>query len=365
MAAKRKSEYQPDYVSPPGDTLAEVLNSRCMSQAQLAERTGRTPKLINEIIKGKAPITPETAIQLERALSIPSSFWNNRQRRYDEYLAHQQEIKKLNRKLHWARLFPYRAMAKLGWVPESNDSLEQIKNLLNFFGVASPESWDGYWNSIKVAYRKSLSRESDFFALAAWLRRGEQIALDVPCHRFDERKFFSCLSDIRPLTKTDPSHFQNRIVTMCAACGVIVAFVPELPKTASGATRWLTPERALLQLSLKYKTDDHLWFTFFHEAAHILYHRKRGIFIEGSEYDNEEEVQANRFAEEFLIPPREMENFISRRPPTTASIKDFADRIGIAPGIVVGQLQKKRILPWNHCNDLKRKLRWRITMAEK
>ena len=77
-----QNQYTPDYVSPPGETLQEVLEERGMSQAELAERTGRPKKTINEIINGKAAITPETALQLERVLGIPASFWNNRERRY-------------------------------------------------------------------------------------------------------------------------------------------------------------------------------------------------------------------------------------------------------------------------------------------
>lgn len=87
MSESLKSEYNPDYVSPPGETLEELLAEKGMSQAELAKRTGRRTKTVNQIIKGIAPITPETAIQLERVLGAPASFWNNRERKYQEYLA--------------------------------------------------------------------------------------------------------------------------------------------------------------------------------------------------------------------------------------------------------------------------------------
>ena len=54
--------------------------------AELAESTGRPRKTINEIIAGKAEITAETALQLERVLGIPASFWNNLERNYQESL---------------------------------------------------------------------------------------------------------------------------------------------------------------------------------------------------------------------------------------------------------------------------------------
>lgn len=358
MGAEQKNEFRPDYVSPPGESLSEILESRCMTQTDLAERTGRTPKTINEIIKGKAPITAETAIQLERVLSIPASFWNNRQRRYQEFLAHQQEARSLTEKLAWLQQFPYRSMARFRWVPEETDRLEQLKCVLNFFGVASPQSWDKYWTNIIVSYRKSDKHEPDRFALAAWLRRGEKLAEEARCEAYDHDKFKKCLGEIRSFTTLSPAEFHPKIVETCASCGVFVAFVPELPRTASGATRWLSSDRALLQLSLKYKTDDHLWFTFFHEAAHILFHQKKKIFIEDSSWDSKEEEEANKFAEEFLVPPAELERLASESPISKSRICKVAESIGIAPGIIVGQLQKKRILPWTHCNDLKRKLKW-------
>ncbi|MBR8835064.1 MAG: HigA family addiction module antidote protein [Stigonema ocellatum SAG 48.90 = DSM 106950] len=87
MSNAIQNQYMPNYASPPGETLQEVLEERGMSQAELAERTGRPKKTINEIINGKAAITPETALQLERVLGIPASFWNNREQHYREALA--------------------------------------------------------------------------------------------------------------------------------------------------------------------------------------------------------------------------------------------------------------------------------------
>ncbi len=85
------TQYIPDFVSPPGETLLEVLETRGMSQAELAERTGRPKKTINEIIKGKTAITPETALQFEFVLGVPARFWNQREQNYREFLARQRE----------------------------------------------------------------------------------------------------------------------------------------------------------------------------------------------------------------------------------------------------------------------------------
>ncbi len=93
-----QNEYMPESVSPPGETLQELLEEKGMTQAELAQRMGRPKKTINEIVKGKAEITPDTSLQLERVLGIPSSFWNNRERAYRESLARKKEEEWLQKK---------------------------------------------------------------------------------------------------------------------------------------------------------------------------------------------------------------------------------------------------------------------------
>ena len=358
MVDQVTNQYEPDYVSPPGDTLIEILDARGMTQKELAARTGRTSKHVNEIVKGKAAITSETAIQLERALGIPASFWNNRQQRYGEYIARIRESEALRSRLQWARQFPYKKMSDLGWIECVSDKITRFRNLLGYFAVASPDAWKKHYEGrLQVNYRVSRTYRPDQYALAAWLRQGEIVGAKCDCAPYDSDLFKEVLSQIRDLTTEPPSVFQPKVAELCASCGVVVAFVPELPKTASGATRWLTQDKALLQLSLKYKTDDHLWFTFFHEAAHILQHHKRSIFIEGGKSTNSEERAADSFASDFLIPPQDFRRLIAHNL-SCSCISGFADDIGVAPGIVVGRLQHDGYLKPSQCNNLKKGLRW-------
>ena len=138
-------------------------------------------------------------------------------------------------------------------------------------------------------------------------------------------------------------------------------FVRELPKSrAYGATRWLSPIKALLQLSLRYKTNDHLWFTFFHEAGHIVLHGKRETFLEGDRHSGSrtQEAEANQFACDLLIPPNDYEDLVQARPITADNVKRFAKGIGIAPGIVVGRLQHDGHLAYSELNGLKVRYEW-------
>ena len=369
MADHYQNEYRPDVVSLPGETLQEVLDDRQMTQADLAERMGRPKKTVNEIIRGKSAITPETALQLERVLGVPASFWNNLERNYREYEACKEEEKRLQSSGGWLRKLPVEKMAELGWIDKRRDSVEQARELLNFFGIASPSQWREVFELPQASFRHTVAFESETGSLAAWLRKGTVIGQQIQCAPYDRDLFSSMLREFRPLTRKAPEMFSRVLVERCASAGVAVAFVPELPRCrANGATRWLSPQKGLIQLSLRYKWADIFWFSFFHEAAHVLLHGKRDVFIEGSDKGRDmkddvrkKENEADRFASDLLIPQDALERL---RPLAEAKrisktrVRDLARELDIHPGIVVGRLQHEGWLPYTHLNDLRARLSW-------
>jgi addiction module HigA family antidote len=354
------NEYRPDYAVAPGEVLEFELDMRGMKQQELAKRTGLTPKHIGAIVNAKSSITPETAIKLERAIGMPAQYWMNLETQYQEVIARAAEEKKLTRDLDWLKRIPVSAMAKNGWIEKTKDSKEQLVKILQFFGIASVEQWDDMWPNLAVAYRQHERHENSPEAVSAWLRQGEIEAGKIACAPFDKAEFRQALDEIRKLTTTHPGVFVPKMQELCAQAGVAVVFVPSLPKTAvSGATRWLTSSKALIQLSLRYKTDDHLWFTFFHEAGHIVLHGKKELFLEGMNgLDPDKEKEANEFSENELVSKKVLSAFAQDKRLTKASIKKFADELKISPGIIVGQLQHKQLLPRSHCNDLKQRFQW-------
>lgn len=356
--------YQPDYISPPGETLEDVLDDRGMTQAELAERTGLARKTVNEIIKGKAPISPDTALHLEHVFDIPAHFWNSREQHFRGALARLEERERLQKCFDWLKAFPINKMAQLGWIEKPTDKVDQLRELLGFFGVASPDQWRAVWldPDVKVAFRKTLRFASEPEHISAWLRCGEIKASRMECAPFDEKRFRSALAEIRNLTCEKASVFQPMMQSLCCKAGVAVVFTPQLPKARlSGATRWLRSNLALLQLSLRYKRDDQFWFTFFHEAGHILLHGKKDVFLEKCDDDEivqKKEDEANEFAGRFLVPQEALQALIDSGARGHDEVNAFAQEIGIAPGIVVGQLQRRGYLHYSNLNGLKRRLTW-------
>lgn len=356
-----ENQFYPDYAILPGEILEFELDSLEMSQKDLSEKTGISTKHISNIINGKAPITPETAILLERVLGKSSRYWINLEALYQEATARLADKEKLARYAEWAKQFPNSMLQKLGFIEKHKDISNKVEALLRFFGLGSPDDYQTVWGKLQVQYRQDNRTKNCPHSSAAWLRAGEIEANKISCNPYSEKDFKQALSKIRALTKiTDPQTFIPKLQEICANVGVAVVFIPCFPNTGiSGATRWLSSDKAVVQLSLRYKTNDHLWFTFFHEAAHILLHGKKSVYLEfNSKNSNlEEENEANDFAQKQLI-PREVWRLIIKHPLTESSIKSIAKEIGIAEGIIVGQLQHHQYLSYQSLNHLKVRYTW-------
>ena len=361
--------YKPNYVLAPGATLLEMLEERGWTQAELAHRMGRPLKTINEIVKGKASITPETALQLERTLGASASFWLNNERRYREHLAREDEESSFAQHASWLKELPVKKMIDLGWIPAARTAGERVREVLKFFAIANPMPWPDLGGLASGAFRKSLVYDSHSAALAAWLRRGELEAEKVATAPYNEQKLRLLLPTLRALTLESQASFEQKLRDLCGECGVAVALVPELPGVrVSGVARWLGAlgrQKAVVQMSYRYRSNDSFWFTFFHELGHLLLHRKQGLFIdfEGQKYTDQQEAEANEFAAEVLIPAAKLSP--SKKAAWNESrIRATAQMLGIHPGILVGRLQHGKALPYRTAlNSLKEKLSWADSKA--
>lgn len=355
----------PDAVSPPGETLREMIEHAGMTQVELAERSGLDKKTINLIVQGKAPITQETALAFEKVFGLPARFWMALETQYAEQEARSHQRQSKSQCVAWVRRFPYAQMCKWNWVAAARNESEQCQNLLRFFGVAAPENFESVYGDLCVSYRKSPKVKQKTELVAAWLRAGELEALKVDTQlEFDEQLFVKKLEETRKLTVLEePNEIVAKIKAHCADAGVIFVMIPELPGLGiSGVMRWLN-KRPLIQQCLRFRTNDQFWFTFFHEARHVLQKCKKEIFIEGEGLKPERvdcEEDANKFAGQFLIPPVDYKSFLDAKPkPTCQDIKVFAESIGVHPAIVAGRLQRDEILSWSHpAKDLKVKYIW-------
>lgn len=352
--------YQPDYAVSPGTVLAERLAAQGLSQAEFARRCERSPKLISEIVAGRASVGPETALQFERVLDVAAHIWLGMESDYRLHQTRLADEEQIQGDVAWVQRFPTREMAERGLVTATTGA-KCVSELLSFFGVASVRAWKARYDKMTVAYRHSPSFGSDPATLAVWLREVEVRASKQPCAAYDGAMFRSTLQALRRLTRKPVPDAIRRSRELCASAGVAVVLVKPLSEMrVSGAAWWPSVRNPVVALTMRHKTDDQLWFSIFHEAAHILLHRKRDVFVDGpSRNDDATEQAADRWATNFLIPQPAWQRFVGQGDLRIAAVRGFADRQGIAPGIVVGRLQHEGQVPWNSMlNTLKVKLRW-------
>jgi len=345
----------PDVAIPPGETLAETLEAVGMSQAELARRAGRPVQAVNEIIRGTKAITAETALQLERVLGVPATLWTRLEENYRLNKARLEDRERLAEEVPLAQKYPYAEMASHGWVPKVSPWIDRVDELLRFFGVASLKEAP----AVVAQFRKA-KREPSREALAAWLRQGQRLAENVEARPYDEQALRQALSRLRELTAENPRSFEPELRKRLADCGVALVLLPHLSKTyAHGATSWLRPDKAIVQMTLRCKWADIFWFSLFHELAHVLLHGRRSVFIE---YDNgeknEQEQEADNFAGGILIPENAYRRFVRECRLSARAVEAFARELAIAPGIVVGRLQHDGLLPYTHLNGLRVRFKW-------
>ena len=355
------NQYEPDYATPPGWVLEERLTAQGISHAEFARRCGRSPKLISEIIAGKAPIEPKTALQFEKVLGVDASIWLGIESDYRLHRARLAETEAAAASAAWANSFPIPELVKRGLVDKPANDADRVSGLLSFFGVASPETWHTRYQGANVAYRHSPTFESDDFALATWRRLAETQAEEQSCGDYSESAFREALRRVRPLTCSPVDKALEEARRILNEAGVALALIKPLPKVrVSGAAWWPTPHRPILALSARHLRDDHLWFSLFHEAAHILLHSKKTVFVDGTDGASDEiDNEANAWAANFLIPRPAWRPFTTAGAFNALSIGEFAKEQGIPPGIVVGRLQHEGLVPWQSgLNSLKVQLVW-------
>jgi len=360
------TERVPAEVFPPGELIRDEIEARGWTQAEFAEVLGRPGRLVSELIAGKRGITPETAKALGEAFGTGAQFWMNLEAAYQ---LSRVKIDATNAVARRSRLYacaPVKEMIRRNWIKptENIDVLET--SFCDFF---DKRSVDAKASMLAHAARKSSSYEEVTASELAWLYRVRQIAETMTVRPFSEISFSAALGKLKTLFR-DAKGVKS-IPSILADAGVRFLIVEALPSTRiDGVCLWLNQESPVIALSLRFDRIDAFWFTLLHECAHVK--QKDGLHGETivdvdlvSEDDEpvinkpEKERRADEFAAEFIIPAKELRGFIVRVKPlfSKVRIQGLAARLNVHPGLVVGQLQHKRVIPYSHSREMLVKVR--------
>ncbi len=362
---RTEAAFSPMWAVPPGQTISDLLTAKHMSSEQLAQSMRLSTDDLDGLLVGNNALTAEVACRLEDIFGVTAAFWLRREEQYREQLAqlHRPVDPADHQHKAWLKSLPLKDMCALGWLEAADNASGKLLKCLEFFNVPNLNAWNRIYGRVNdaVAFRTTKVYMESGPATAAWLRQGEIQSDRIACRDWNPRLFEQQLAKIRALTLVpQPSEFIPKLQRLCAEAGVAVAIV-RAPTgcRASGATFFSTQNKAVLLLSFRYLSDDQFWFSFFHEAGHLVLHwDPDSLILETSDVsDSPIEQEANHFAATMLLP----DEFQRRLPEAAGNLKDImrlARDAGVSSGIVVGQMQHQGLVKREHFNKLKIRYRW-------
>jgi HTH-type transcriptional regulator / antitoxin HigA len=344
---------------PPGEYLEEVLGELGMTKDELAHRMGRPATKLSPIFKGEKAITPDTALQLEMVVGVPAHIWTGLEAEYRLTLARQEMVlreEQLKTEIGLLAKFPFNELVKAGEIEKCKRPIDKVRAQQEFFGVMSLRSIPELKRYHALfRFGKSASSERSPEAIAAWLRMGERRAQRIFCAPFSQDRLKSVLEELRAMTIQQPVDFQAILRSRLSECGIALIISPHFPKTRTyGAAFRLGREKVVLMITKRGKWSDIFWFSIFHEIGHILLHNWSEVILE-QDIDDDREQEADRFAADTLIPPDSYTVFKNRGIFYPDQIKEFAKKIRVDPGIIVGRLQHDKLIRQNWGNELRRR----------
>jgi len=354
----------PAEVFAPGEFLKEELDARDWSQIELAEILGRPARVVSEIISGKRAITPETAKGLAAALGTSAELWMNLETAYQLSKA-KIEDSEVSRRAKLYGKFPVKEMLKRGWIETSNNLDVLEKRFLDFFGLKSLDEPVG---AINHAAKKT-SYEGSSPIQRAWLYRARQIAKIVSVGKFSAEKLKEVVGELQG--RREFTDAVREVPAILAKAGIRFVIVEPLPGSKmDGACFWLDGKHPVIAMSLRYDRIDNFWHVLFHEMDHLAHGEGKDEPIvdeidPGKAWNDLPKIEqrANESAAAHCIDQDELSGFIARVNPvySETQIVGFARRLQIHPGLVVGQLQHRGLIPWSFHKKFLEKVRAIVT----
>ncbi|MFA7674189.1 MAG: HigA family addiction module antitoxin [Clostridia bacterium] len=355
-----KIEYEEILTFHPGYYVNDIINDMEISQKEFAMRLDTSSKNISELVNGQIELSKEMALKLSSMTGTSLDLWLNLQKTYSGKVLEIEFRKAIDRQMCVFSQIDFSFFIKLGLLQDTKNKVENMKNLCSYLKISDMEILKRH--DMLANYRKGTSavEEKNVINSNVWLQTALNIGRQIETKEYNELKLKSYIQKIRTMTVDDPHAFIPLIKDGLSECGVSFVLLPTLKNSGIyGAVKWINERKVILAINDLRKYADAFWFSLFHEIKHVLQKKIKKVIVNGPdnilEIDACLEKEANEFAQNTLIPPLEYENsFIRNRSYITEdSIIEFADKIGIHPGIVVGRLQKDGLVELSHYNGLR------------
>ena len=335
--------------TPPGATIREQLKDRGMSQKEFAVRMNLSEKHISRLINGEVQLTQEVALSLEMVLGVPAKFWNNLEAIYREKLVKVEAENAMDEDEEIAKQFPYNEMARYGWIQSTKNPKEKVVYLRQYFGVVKLPLL-GNEQITRIACRRLAITEKANLALMAWAQEARIQAREVRTAPIDVQRLEEAVPQIRRMTVMTPNEFCPKLEETLKKCGIAVVFLPHLKGSFLQGATFVDGNKIVLGLTVRGKDADKFWFSLFHELAHIVLGHIRNT----NGITDQEEKDADNWAATTLIDQDKFTRFKINGDYSEGGVLSFASEQEIAPGIVVGRMQRERLVKYSSAlNHLK------------
>lgn len=336
--------------TPPGATIKEQLEDRGMSQKEFAARMGMSEKHISQLINGDVQLTNDTALKLEMVLGLPARFWNNLESIYREKLAKVQAENEMDEDKKLAQRFPYSEMAKNGWVRATKNDTERVFELRSFFEVAHLNCLRNPL-VVNIAFRKLGDGKKTDYALLAWEQKVRIEARKAEVAPINLNKLEKTAPTLRAMTMQDLNQFADLLRERLAECGVALVVIPHIGGSFLHGASFYDGKKIVVGVTVRGKDADRFWFSLYHEIGHVIL----GHISQPGGVSEDDELSADQYAQDTLISPELYAEFVKQGDFRESAIRNFALRIGIDAGIVLGRMQKDGLVKFNQYRSMKRK----------
>ncbi len=360
--AEKKTGISHNLIIHPGETIADVLEERGITQAELASRAGVSSAYVSNVIAGKKGISVNFARGLEYALGVPKSFWLNLQANYESELLEANERQTITEEERLVRedlkdIVKY--LREKGIMPRretKEDSILSLRKILYISNIANlQEMIPG--GAFRMAANTSVNRN----VLGAWLRlcqiAGENRSIPA---RFDRKNIGDFIGEIKGIMCRENEDLQGELKHVMERYGIDFSIVRNFRGApVQGYISQKNDGAYQMVLTIRGAFADIFWFSLFHEIGHIVNGDigKNDKFIdEGS--DREKEMAADLFARDMLLSPEGYKKFIQRGDFSIGAIQDYAESQSVMPYIVIGRLQKEKYLDYNKYGRYKLRYKW-------
>ncbi len=351
-----------DLLIHPGETIADILDERHITQKELAKRVGVSEPFLSDVIRGRKDISKGLAKGLEYALGVKSSFWLNLQANYDaELLALDEEdsIEKEERAVYKKMKEIVRFLKEQGKIENSGTEGAAIIALRKYLRISRLTSVKSFASD--GTFRISNKATVDPIVLGAWIcmcKADSSERKDIS--RFDKEQMDELIAEIKQIMKKtqDP---QMELMETFADYGIDFCVTKHFRGApVQGYLAKKGDENYQVVLTIRGASADKFWFSLFHELGHIANGDmgKQSSLIDGEDDSSEREEAANQYAKDALIDPVSFDLFVQKKDFGINSIRKFANAQGVPDYIVIGRLQHEEIIPWDRYSKYMVMYKW-------